>query len=67
MCVAFAGRKTSGRVQGQIWVDGHVKNQATFARVSGYVEQVLSSRHALSQLFVMRNSLYRLMPAEYAA
>lgn len=54
-------------MQGQIWVDGHVKNQATFARVSGYVEQVLSSRHALSQLFVIRNSLYRLMPAEYAA
>lgn len=36
----LAGRKTSGHVQGEIWVDGFEKEQATFARVSGYVEQV---------------------------
>lgn len=36
----LAGRKTSGHVQGDIFVDGHPKDQATFARVSGYVEQV---------------------------
>ena len=37
---ALAGRKTAGHMQGQIWVDGHPKVQSTFARVSGYVEQV---------------------------
>ena len=33
----FAG----GHVRGAITVDGHPKDQATFNRVSGYVEQVL--------------------------
>uniref|UniRef100_A0A383WGZ5 ABC transporter domain-containing protein n=1 Tax=Tetradesmus obliquus TaxID=3088 RepID=A0A383WGZ5_TETOB len=35
----LAGRKTSGRVEGQIWVGGHPKQQHSFARVCGYVEQ----------------------------
>jgi hypothetical protein len=35
----LAGRKTTGRVEGQVWVDGHPKEQHTFARVCGYVEQ----------------------------
>lgn len=35
----LAGRKTTGRVEGQVWVDGHPKQQHTFARVCGYVEQ----------------------------
>jgi ABC-type multidrug transport system ATPase subunit len=35
----LAGRKTTGRTEGQVWVDGHPKEQHTFARVCGYVEQ----------------------------
>ncbi|KAF6261001.1 ATP-binding cassette transporter [Scenedesmus sp. NREL 46B-D3] len=35
----LAGRKTAGRVEGHVWVDGHPKEQHTFARVCGYVEQ----------------------------
>ncbi|CAK0748752.1 hypothetical protein CVIRNUC_001857 [Coccomyxa viridis] len=35
----LAGRKTGGHVRGTITVDGHPKDQATFNRVSGYVEQ----------------------------
>ncbi|EIE18006.1 putative pleiotropic drug resistance protein 3 [Coccomyxa subellipsoidea C-169] len=35
----LAGRKTGGLVRGAITVDGHPKEQATFARISGYVEQ----------------------------
>ena len=31
---------TGGLVRGRITVDGHPKEQATFARISGYVEQV---------------------------
>ena len=32
-----------GTIRGTITVDGYPKDQATFNRVSGYVEQVLSS------------------------
>ncbi|KAK9062893.1 hypothetical protein SSX86_020083 [Deinandra increscens subsp. villosa] len=35
----LAGRKTGGCIQGSIFVSGYPKNQATFARVSGYCEQ----------------------------
>ncbi|KAK9812481.1 hypothetical protein WJX73_003351 [Symbiochloris irregularis] len=35
----LAGRKTSGRITGDIRINGHPKVQETFARVSGYVEQ----------------------------
>lgn len=35
----LAGRKTAGRISGDIYVDGHRKDQSTFARVCGYVEQ----------------------------
>ncbi|XP_012066453.1 ABC transporter G family member 34 [Jatropha curcas] len=35
----LAGRKTSGYIEGNISVSGFPKNQATFARVSGYCEQ----------------------------
>ncbi len=37
----LAGRKTGGLTTGDIRVDGHPKDQATFARVAGYCEQVL--------------------------
>lgn len=35
----LAGRKTSGTIEGEIRIGGYNKNQATFARVSGYCEQ----------------------------
>lgn len=35
----LAGRKTSGHIEGSISISGYHKNQATFARISGYCEQ----------------------------
>ncbi|XP_042500566.1 pleiotropic drug resistance protein 2-like [Macadamia integrifolia] len=35
----LAGRKTGGYIEGSISISGFPKNQATFARVSGYCEQ----------------------------
>ncbi|KAH7837482.1 hypothetical protein Vadar_014393 [Vaccinium darrowii] len=35
----LAGRKTGGYIEGTISISGFPKNQATFARVSGYCEQ----------------------------
>jgi ABC-type multidrug transport system ATPase subunit len=35
----LAGRKTGGYTDGTISISGYPKNQATFARVSGYCEQ----------------------------
>nr|XP_043633072.1 ABC transporter G family member 39-like [Erigeron canadensis] len=35
----LAGRKTGGYIEGDIFISGYPKNQATFARVSGYCEQ----------------------------
>ncbi|KAG6540832.1 hypothetical protein Mapa_017810 [Marchantia paleacea] len=35
----LAGRKTGGDIEGDIRVSGFVKQQQTFARISGYVEQ----------------------------
>lgn len=35
----LAGRKTSGYIEGDIRISGFLKNQETFARISGYCEQ----------------------------
>ncbi|RHN43677.1 putative fe(3+)-transporting ATPase [Medicago truncatula] len=35
----LSGRKTSGYLEGSISISGYPKNQATFARISGYCEQ----------------------------
>ncbi|GAB2272212.1 ABC transporter G member 34 [Dionaea muscipula] len=35
----LAGRKTAGYIEGSISISGYPKNQATFARISGYCEQ----------------------------
>ncbi|CAD5187842.1 unnamed protein product [Musa acuminata subsp. malaccensis] len=35
----LAGRKTGGYIEGSITISGFPKNQATFARISGYCEQ----------------------------
>ncbi|XP_074276933.1 ABC transporter G family member 39-like isoform X2 [Silene latifolia] len=36
----LSGRKTSGYIEGNITVSGYPKNQATFARICGYCEQI---------------------------
>ncbi|GJM93273.1 hypothetical protein PR202_ga09818 [Eleusine coracana subsp. coracana] len=35
----LSGRKTTGYIEGEIYISGYHKNQATFARISGYCEQ----------------------------
>lgn len=35
----LAGRKTGGYIEGEIRISGFIKNQETFARISGYCEQ----------------------------
>ncbi|KAK9916362.1 hypothetical protein WJX75_001804 [Coccomyxa subellipsoidea] len=35
----LAGRKTTGKIEGDVRVSGHPKVQETFARIMGYVEQ----------------------------
>ncbi|CAI0544493.1 unnamed protein product, partial [Linum tenue] len=35
----LAGRKTGGLIEGEIKISGHPKEQRSFARISGYVEQ----------------------------
>ncbi|KAL5991460.1 hypothetical protein ACLOJK_012369 [Asimina triloba] len=35
----LAGRKTGGYIEGDVRISGHPKEQKTFARISGYVEQ----------------------------
>jgi hypothetical protein len=37
----IAGRKTVGEITGDILVNGHVKEQATWSRVVGYCEQMV--------------------------
>ncbi len=36
----LAGRKTAGRITGDVRVNGHPQVFSTFARISGYCEQV---------------------------
>ena len=36
----IAGRKTQGEIKGDILVNGYPKDQKTWARVVGYVEQM---------------------------
>eukprot|EP00891_Asterochloris_glomerata_P005171 jgi/Astpho2/5171/Aster-04755 len=57
----LAGRKTGGRIEGDIRVNGYPKEQDSFARVSGYVEQfdthsaATTVREALIFSGVLRN------------
>lgn len=36
----IAGRKTIGRIEGEVFVNGKPKEQNTWSRIVGYVEQV---------------------------
>ncbi|KAJ0986405.1 hypothetical protein J5N97_004761 [Dioscorea zingiberensis] len=51
----LAGRKTSGYIEGDIRISGYPKNQATFARISGYCEQ--NDIHS-PQVTVMESLIY---------
>ena len=42
-CNSIAGRKTGGRIEGDILVNGFPKVQETFARVMGYVSSPIST------------------------
>lgn len=48
-CLAWChtGRKTGGKITGDVRINGHPKEQDSFARISGYVEQVHSPTHIL--------------------
>lgn len=36
----IGGRKNSGKMEGEILINGHPKDQKTFSRITGYVEQM---------------------------
>ena len=48
----LAGRKTGGIIEGDIRLNGHPKEQASFARVSGASCAALSWIFAASAIFV---------------
>ncbi|KAK6152321.1 hypothetical protein DH2020_014956 [Rehmannia glutinosa] len=60
----LAGRKTGGFIEGDISISGYPKNQATFARISGYCEQNdIHSPHVTVYESVLYSAWLRL-PAE---
>ncbi|KAL3646851.1 ABC transporter G member 39 [Castilleja foliolosa] len=60
----LAGRKTGGYIEGSIFISGYPKNQATFARISGYCEQNdIHSPHVTVYESVLYSAWLRL-PAE---
>ena len=48
----LTGRKTVGRITGKVTVNGHDKDDATFARISGYCEQFDSHAPGTSVCFL---------------
>ncbi|OVA06116.1 ABC transporter-like [Macleaya cordata] len=59
----LAGRKTGGYIEGTINISGYPKNQATFARVSGYCEQNdIHSPHVTVYESLLYSAWLRLSP-----
>jgi ABC-type multidrug transport system ATPase subunit len=59
----LAGRKTGGYIDGSISISGYPKNQATFARVSGYCEQTdIHSPHVTVYESLVYSAWLRLSP-----
>lgn len=60
----IAGRKNTGKVSGELLVNGHSIDNATFARVSGYVEQ--ADIHVPTETVheALRFSAYHRLPRE---
>ncbi|KAL0284493.1 UNVERIFIED_CONTAM: Pleiotropic drug resistance protein 1 [Sesamum angustifolium] len=46
----LAGRKTGGYIEGNITISGYPKNQATFARISGFVSRTTSILQILVEI-----------------
>ena len=59
----LAGRKTGGYIEGSISISGYPKNQATFARISGYCEQTdVHSPHVTVYESLVYSAWLRLAP-----
>ncbi|KAL7184870.1 hypothetical protein ACSBR2_026922 [Camellia fascicularis] len=59
----LAGRKTGGYIEGSTSISGYPKNQATFARVSGYCEQTdIHSPHVTVYESIVYSAWLRLAP-----
>lgn len=59
----LAGRKTGGYIDGDICISGYPKNQATFARISGYCEQNdIHSPHVTVYESLLYSAWLRLSP-----
>ncbi|KAK9146204.1 hypothetical protein Sjap_006107 [Stephania japonica] len=57
----LAGRKTGGYIEGTVSISGYPKNQATFARISGYCEQNdIHSPHITVYEFLLYSAWSRL-------
>ncbi|KAG2439064.1 hypothetical protein HYH02_006591 [Chlamydomonas schloesseri] len=63
----IAGRKTVGEITGNIWVNGHPKDQASWARSSGYVEQMDIHSPATTVLEALMFSARLRLPASVSA
>lgn len=60
----IAGRKNTGTVSGELLVNGHCLDNATFARVSGYVEQTDLHVPTETVLEALKFSAYHRLPRE---
>ncbi|KAL5705872.1 ABC transporter G member 36 [Ranunculus cassubicifolius] len=59
----LAGRKTSGTIEGTITLSGYPKSQETFARISGYCEQIdVHSPHVTVYESLVYSAWLRLPP-----
>ncbi|MQM16819.1 hypothetical protein Taro_049778 [Colocasia esculenta] len=59
----LAGRKTGGYIEGSVSISGYPKNQATFARISGYCEQNdIHSPHVTVYESLLYSAWLRLAP-----
>ncbi|KAG2432130.1 hypothetical protein HXX76_009056 [Chlamydomonas incerta] len=63
----IAGRKTVGEITGNIWVNGHPKDQASWARSSGYVEQMDIHSPATTVLEALMFSARLRLPSSVSA
>ncbi|XP_061952088.1 pleiotropic drug resistance protein 1-like [Populus nigra] len=59
----LSGRKTGGYIEGRISISGYPKNQQTFARISGYCEQIdIHSPHVTVYESLVYSAWLRLSP-----
>lgn len=59
----LSGRKTGGIIEGDIFIGGYPKVQETFARISGYCEQIdIHSPHVTIEESIIYSAWLRLAP-----